>query len=86
MPSMKTEIVESDESFCKVVHYLHANPVHHGFVKNVTDWPHSSYYSLIGEDFTKINRNYVLEVFGGYESFMKYHQQEINLKNKWIDE
>lgn len=86
MPSMKTEIIESDESFCKVVHYLHANPVHHGFVKGINQWLHSSYHNLISEDFTKISRDYVLEVFGGQEAFVKYHQQEISLKNKWINE
>jgi len=86
MPSMKTEIIESDESFCKVVHYLHANPVHHGFVKEIDHWQHSSYHGLISEDFTKISRDYVIEIFGGFKAFVKYHQQEISLKNKWIDE
>lgn len=86
MPSMKTEIVETDESFCKIVHYLHSNPVHHGFVKRMDQWQHSSYQIFLGDDVTKIRRDEVIGVFGSREAFIKYHQQEIDLKIKWIDE
>src|SRR5438067_1961302 len=30
IPSMKTELIEDKDSFCRVVHYIHANPVHLG--------------------------------------------------------
>ena len=42
IPNMKREEVNNDGSFCKVVHYIHANPVHHQFVKTLDKWPHSS--------------------------------------------
>src|SRR5437762_6866115 len=32
MPSMKTELVEGDDAFKRVLHYIHGNSVHHGFV------------------------------------------------------
>ncbi|MBY0478908.1 MAG: transposase [Chitinophagaceae bacterium] len=86
MPSMKTEIVETDESFCKVVHYLHANPVHHGFVKKLDQWMHSSYQILLSDSVTEIRRNEVMNIFGSREAFIKYHQQDIDIKTKWVDE
>src|SRR5207247_1517991 len=38
----KRSLVETDVSFAKLVHYIHANPVHHGYVKQIYDWHYSS--------------------------------------------
>lgn len=85
MPNMKREEVNNDGSFCKVVHYIHANPVHHKFVKEVDRWAYSSYNTFLSKAPTKIERDYVLQVFGGRDWFIKYHQQPIDPKNKWLD-
>jgi putative transposase len=85
MPNMKREEVNNDGSFCKVVHYIHANPVHHKFVKEVNKWAYSSYNTFLSKAPTKIERGYVLQVFGGLDWFIKYHQQPIDPKNKWVD-
>ena len=47
MQNLKSEEINTDNSFCKVVHYLHANPVHHRFVKSLEDWPHTSYKKIL---------------------------------------
>lgn len=31
------------------MNYLHFNPVKHGFVKHVTDWPHSTFHRYAHE-------------------------------------
>ena len=85
IPNMKREEVSNDGSFCKVVHYIHANPVHHQFVKTLDKWPHSSYQILISKTVTKLDREYVLNIFGGLDWFIKYHQQPIDPKNKLLD-
>ena len=85
IPSMKMHKVNGDISFCKVVHYIHANPVHHGFVKKLADWHHSSFKIFLSENPTKLERNYVLKVFGGREAFIKYQQQPIDLKIKFLE-
>jgi REP element-mobilizing transposase RayT len=86
MPSMKWQLIETDSSFCKVVHYTHANPVHHGFARKIDEWPHSSYLPLLSTLPTKLKRGYVLELFGGIEPFKEYHKQAIDVKTKWMDE
>jgi putative transposase len=68
-----------------VIHYTHANPVHHGFMKNMEDWPHSSYRIFFSTNSTKIERDYVLDMFGGLDAFIKYHQQPIDIKNKFLE-
>ncbi len=85
MPNMKTQEIFDDVSFCRVVQYIHTNPVHHGFVKNINGWPHSSYNIFLSKKPTKLEREYVLKIFGGYEGFVKYHEQPIDPKNKWVD-
>lgn len=85
MQNMKREEVDSDGSFCKVVHYIHRNPVHHRFVNEIDQWPHTSYKLLLSKAPTKLERDYVLQVFGGLDWFIKYHQQPIDPKYKLID-
>ncbi len=85
MQNMKKKEVDSDESFCKMVHYIHANPVHHRFVKTIDQWPHSSYRLFLSKAPTKLDRDHVLEVFGGLDEFIKYHQQQVDPKYKWMD-
>jgi len=85
IPSMKSELIKDDNSFCKVVHYTHANPVHHGFTKKMEEWPHSSYHAYLSDNMTKLEREYVLNVFGGKDAFLKYHEQPIDIKYKFIE-
>lgn len=85
IPSMKLESINDDNSFCKVIHYTHANPVHHGFTKKMEEWLHSSYQIFFSSNPTKLERDYVLAMFGGLEAFIKYHQQPIDLKNNFLE-
>ena len=85
IPSMKTELIEDNSSFCKRVHYTRTNLVHHGFTKRMEDWPHSSYKIFFSKSPTKLEREYVLESFGGLDEFIKYHQQPIDLKSKFLE-
>ena len=85
IPSMKMAFISSDNDLCKVVHYTHANPVHHGFTKKLEDWPHCSYKIFLSKSPTKLERDNVLEAFGGLDAFVKYPEQPINLKYKLLE-
>ena len=37
IPSMKMELINDTVYFLKVVHYIHANPVHHKFTSKMED-------------------------------------------------
>lgn len=78
-------VTRRNNSFCKVIHYSHANPVHHGFTKKIEEWPHSSYQIFFSTNPTKLEREYVLDMFGGLDAFIKYHQQPIDLKNNFLE-
>lgn len=85
IPSMKLEEITDNNHFCRAIHYSHANPVHHGFVKKIEDWPNSSYKIFLSKSPTKIEREYVLDMFGGLQAFIKYHEQPFDLKKKFIE-
>ncbi len=80
IPSMKKELINDDDYFLKIVHYIHANPVHHGFRLRMEDWKHSSYKIFLSTAPTKLKRDFVLNEFNGIDQFILYHQQPIDLK------
>jgi putative transposase len=81
IPSMKHRLITSESDFCKVVHYIHSNPVHHGFTKNMADWKHSSYNFILNGRKGWLDTDYTLANFGSMKSFREYHDQPIGLKS-----
>jgi REP element-mobilizing transposase RayT len=69
--------VKDDTYFSTLVNYIHQNPVHHGFCKNMEDWIYSSYQAFLSEKPSKIKRQEVLEWFGDKKSFQHFHQTNL---------
>jgi putative transposase len=40
-------LIRDDEDFNRHVDYIHWNPVKHGWVKSVAEWPHSSFHDYV---------------------------------------
>ncbi|VAW87571.1 Transposase and inactivated derivatives [hydrothermal vent metagenome] len=40
-------VVRDEKEFAHYVDYIHWNPVKHGWVKRVVDWPHSSFHRYV---------------------------------------
>jgi len=70
------------------VSYIHNNPVHHGFIDKITDYPWSSYFSYISEKPTFIEKKMVIDWFGGLNNFKYVHavKQEHTKIEKYIIE
>ena len=77
--NFERKIVTSESYFQKLIFYIHNNPVHHGFVDNLYDYPWSSYGSIISTKQTSLQRNRVIEVFNDIENFKYYHSTNPNL-------
>lgn len=43
--------IRDDGDYSRHVDYIHYNPVKHGLVKSVTDWPYSSFHRFVKEGF-----------------------------------
>ncbi|SMO75245.1 hypothetical protein [Fodinibius sediminis] len=66
--------ITDKEYFSRLIIYIHNNPVHHGFVEDINDWPHSSWQAYVTDRSTKINRAEGVEWFGEREVFEQLHQ------------
>ena len=86
MDFMKRIKVNSDSQMGATAFYVHKNPVHHGYCKNMEDWRWSSYNSYLLKAPSQKASIELLEWFGGIEGFRKYHNQPIYLKNAVIVE
>lgn len=79
--SFGRKMVGSDIYFTNAIHYIHANAVHHRFVKNLTDWDFSSYYAYLQLDKeSRLNRKDVLDWFSGQEKMIEFHQNTVQEK------
>ncbi len=74
LQSFKRKEVDSNEYFTKLIHYIHCNPVHHQLTKQIKDWKHSSYNTLLSTSATLLQRDTVLNWFGGREKFIIFHE------------
>lgn len=56
------------------IFYTHYNPEKHGITNDFKDYRYSSYNAILSSSATNIDRKLVLELFGGKNEFINYHQ------------
>jgi len=79
IPNFKRKPVTGKIHLNQNVHYIHSNPVHHGFTKAMLDWEFSSIHAYWLDKQTKLAKGEVLEDFGGLEKFKSIHQNSLDL-------
>jgi REP element-mobilizing transposase RayT len=73
-PFRRVEI--SEESYLlQLVRYIHLNPEKHLFINDFTAYPYSSYRNLIGRKSKLLDKQTVMEWFGGQDAFEEYHKE-----------
>lgn len=85
IPNFKRRAVKEENYFTKLIAYIHNNPVKHGFVKELLDWPHSSIHAYLHEKPSKLERKYLEQWFGNKESLLFFHQSLKNYNEKDIE-
>src|ERR1700730_933820 len=68
--------IEDEIQFCSTASYIHKNPVHHEYCKSMNEWRWSSY-----NDDSFILKEELISWFGGEDTYIKYHNQAVDLKN-----
>lgn len=68
--------VDSETYFRQLAVYIHRNPQRHGFVPDFRSWEWSSYSALCSVQPTKLEREEVLQWFGGLDQFKAAHLPE----------
>jgi REP element-mobilizing transposase RayT len=68
--------VTSEKYLKNLVHYIHNNPVHHGFCNHAWEYPWSSYGTILSDKPTKLKRDEVIKMYGDRENFISYHDSK----------
>jgi len=67
--------VKDDTYYTHLICYIHQNPVKHGFADHPSQWPFSSYQIMLSRKATHLERNEVLDWFGGEKAYLEFHLQ-----------
>lgn len=73
-PKFKRLEIEDDEYLKYLIFYTHYNPEKHGVTHDFKEYSFSSYNAILSNKPTKLCRNIVIELFGGVDNFINYHQ------------
>jgi REP element-mobilizing transposase RayT len=66
-------LVENEAHLLHLCRYIHANPVEHGLVTDLAEWPYSNYLEWIGErNGTLVDRDFVREHFPSPQSYREF--------------
>jgi REP element-mobilizing transposase RayT len=77
--NFKRKLITNEKYFQNMIFYIHKNPVKHGFVDKIFDYPWSSYLSVLSDKPTKLQRKKVINVFEDVANFKYYHSCNHNL-------
>jgi REP element-mobilizing transposase RayT len=70
---VKRTLVDTEVYLKNIVLYIHQNPIHHKYCKQVGDWKFSSYNSFCTDKDSYLQRNEVIDWFGDLENFIFEH-------------
>lgn len=73
MKNFKRIKVTEQRYLLNLVRYIHYNPVVSSLTSKPTEWPHSSYFSIIADKPTFLKKEEVIEWFNDKENFMHFH-------------
>ena len=79
--NFKRRLIQSDGHFTNLIYYVHTNARLHGICSDFREWPYSSYYSILSEGTTKLQRTEVLAWFCSKAAFEQQHQQYLDGKD-----
>lgn len=70
--------VDNAKYYTNLIVYIHNNPIKHGFVEHILDYPWTSYLTIISTKPTKLSRNEVIEYFDSIENFEHLHKVDMD--------
>ncbi|MBD8083386.1 transposase [Chryseobacterium caseinilyticum] len=76
--AVKRKKITDEKYLLKVLHYIHNNPVNHGFTSEINLWKYSSYNSYLNIlKASKLNRTEIMQYFESLEIFKNYHHSNV---------
>jgi REP element-mobilizing transposase RayT len=75
--------VDSHAYFITLINYIHQNPQNHKLVDDFRDWKWSSYGAYYSDKPSNIQREEVIEWFGGRGNFEEAHGKDLTNLEEW---
>jgi REP element-mobilizing transposase RayT len=76
--AVKRKKITDEKYLLKALHYIHNNPVNHGFTSEINLWKYSSYNSYLNIlKASKLNRTGIMQYFDSLEIFKNYHHSNV---------
>lgn len=76
--AVKRKKITDEKYLLKVLHYIHNNPVNHGFTSEINLWKYSSYNAYLNNlKASKLNRTEIMQYFESLEIFKNYHHSNV---------
>ncbi|KIA92779.1 hypothetical protein OC25_15415 [Pedobacter kyungheensis] len=72
----KVKKVDTEAYYTRIVTYIHQNPSVSKLVNKMEDYKYSSFSAYLSNEPTSINKNEVLEWFGGLAAFITNHKTD----------
>jgi hypothetical protein len=72
---LKRKRVIDQSNFHHLICYIHRNPIHHGISKNYTEYKYCSYRNFLTDKESFVEKEFVLENFGGKMNFINAHEE-----------
>ena len=69
----KRKPIKTHVQLTETLFYIHHNPIKHGFVVKMSDWPFTSFRAYLSEKTTNLNRDEGFHWFDGRQGFIEYH-------------
>ncbi|MEI7596924.1 MAG: hypothetical protein WCK02_14335 [Bacteroidota bacterium] len=70
--------INSTDYLSNLVYYIHSNPQNHGIIDDFRQYPWSSYNGIIAGKPTKLQKDSVMNWFGGKEDYIDFHKAKAN--------
>jgi len=82
----KRKPVENIKQLINLILYIHCNPVNHGFVDQIIEYPWTSYQSFLSKEPSLVNKQEVLNYFDDLENFKYVHKNHLISTNKDLED
>ena len=82
----KARCIDDDRYLNYLFAYIHLNPVKHNFSNDYKRYPYSSYSAFGSNIETVVSRDYILNLFEGFDNFEYWHDLKKIKYNKIIED
>jgi putative transposase len=80
------KLIDHPTYFKRCLIYVHQNPVHHGFVENISEYKYTSYNIILSGQITFKQRETVLKLFDNLTDFMESHNKPVSFEETFDNE